>query len=166
MNYFETKKVKLFKHVNPKPDEYGEASNPKLDYICDLMADVQPASAKLLEKEFGMVNEASFILWVESAPNKDFILDKDTYVKFEYENYENTYQVVDRSRWLDSFWDDDYTCFSVKLVDNYKELDMTNRPITSNLETNNTLNAHLENEDFKVKLDNLDNTEGGDDYYG
>lgn len=166
MNFFETKKVKLYKHLNDlESNHYGETF-PELDYICDLIVDIQPASAKLLEKEFGMVNEATYILWAETAPNKKLVIDKDTYVKFEYEDYSNTYQVVDRSRWLgtDTVFDD-YTCFSVKLVDNYKEKDMTNRPLIGKL-SSNTLTGKLNNENFKIEEEVEVPDEKEDDYYG
>lgn len=163
MNFFETKTVKLYRHINDYECNYIGEPSPEISYVCDLTVDIQPATAKLLEKEFGMVNEATFILWVESAPNKDFILDKDTYVRFEYEDYKNLYQVVDRSRWIDSFWDDDYTSFSVKLVDNIKEHDYTNNPIIANLEQNEIV-VNL-NETIKTEI-TPEEPDEGDDYYG
>lgn len=149
MNYFENKKIKLYRHVNGKPDKYGNTtSDTKINYITDLMVDIQPATNKLLEKEFGFANEANYVLWVESAPNKNFILDKDTYVKFEYEDYKNLYQVVDRSRWIDGdeYFDDDYTSFSVKLVNNIEEVEMINQSIKGSINSPK-LTGKLENKE-------------------
>lgn len=165
MNFFETKKVKVYKHINDnKGDVYGD-THPRIQYVCDLMVDIQPATAKLLEKEFGMVNEATYVLWTETVPSKNMVIDKDMYVKFEYEDYKNLYQVVDRSRWLgnDEFFDD-YTSFSVKLVDDMKEDNHVNGIVSGSINVDpvkGKVDKHHKKEELPKEED-----EEEDDYYG
>lgn len=99
MNYFENKLVSFYSYeANEEVNIYLEHTIDRKP-ICTCYCDIQPSSKEVIQKEFGEVANAKYIMWTEiSLDNK---VEKNTIVLFDYHGETQVCKIEDIKTWDD-----------------------------------------------------------------